>query len=82
VRNTIKQDGKGGTSVWSVIIGQTGYEICRMTGPGAEANARLTATAPDLLAALKAITWPNGLQNTVANLATARAAIAKAEGRA
>jgi len=48
------------------------------------ANAHLIAAAPELLAALKSLTHPDGLSslNMLANMQAARVAIAKAEGLA
>lgn len=53
-------------------------EFCREE---AEANARLISAAPDLLEALKALVHPDGFDVSPENLAAARAAILKAEGR-
>lgn len=55
----------------------------KMPAGAMEANARLIAAAPELLASLRKMVYgeANGLGEINAMLATARAAIAKAEGR-
>jgi len=58
------------------IRGEDGHEIVRVWG---EANARLMAAAPALLAALEAITHMCGSDDAHIH-ATARAAIAAAKG--
>ena len=81
--------------VAEVSGGRPGGEViirCGRTVPGAgnkqedEANAALTAAAPDLLEALREIIvlsepgpWPDPVGDVIE--ATAKAAIAKAEGR-
>ena len=74
----------------TVVIDATGSEVAAIDGdynqpeawPLMEANARLIAAAPDMLAALEAIMgerWsPGGRSEHVSDLA--RAAIAKARG--
>ena len=63
-------------------------DVCHVgNGPRREANARLIAAAPELLAALKVVTahlasQPPRNQGWNAALNMAEAAIAKAEGRA
>jgi hypothetical protein len=57
--------------------------ICKeITGPDKEANARLIAAAPELLAIAKAVLESEQVETYSTLAIVARAAIAKAEGRA
>ncbi len=87
-----KWDDDGFTSlsaIGSEVITYAPYENSWLSfGPHREANARLIASAPDLLAALKAMVASyHGLRDMLTNgvvldkLNAAEAAIAKAEGK-
>lgn len=73
----MEPDGKGGSRVCA---------SARLNQRECEANARLIAAAPELLDALKALTkdipWGIGADQIHPDWHAARAAIAKAEGRA
>ena len=78
----------------TLVIGTDGREVAEACGdyteeaewPRMEANARLIAAAPELLAALKRAEshfgmLPSGMDEPGSVMAEIRAAIAKAEGR-
>lgn len=60
-----------------VILGSAGQHVCKLYYPNTEANARLIATAPDLLAACE-LALPHLVNEESAD--AVRAAIAKATG--
>lgn len=64
---------------YRAIVDADGYTVCNPS-PMGEANARLIAAAPDLLAALSELLplWENGIEEPW--IIRARAAIAKATG--
>jgi hypothetical protein len=64
---------------YRAIIDEDGFTVCNPS-PMGEANARLIAAAPDLLASLKELMplWSSGIDEPWVQ--RARAAIAKAEG--
>jgi hypothetical protein len=87
---TAEEAGRSGcwisTPVHPFTIVDSIDDECRhgaITGPNADANARLIAAAPDLLAALKLAVQQNDhdMQMTGDELRICRAAIAKAEGK-
>lgn len=80
--NVVHSDAEG---VIVCFVGTAEESVRRFSGPRQEADARLIAAAPALLAALEALLWqaedgrqPNGRLD--ADVAAARAAIALARG--
>ena len=88
--------GIRGTSIGTYVIASVDYGYSEPFESQQQANARLIAAAPDLLAALKELgdwvaaglqasdkAWPDArcLQHTEEIAARARAAVDKAEGR-
>lgn len=75
----IHSDANGGTSVAQILAYSDG--ITGTFRPQADADARLIAAAPELLAALRQISWLEaGDQLGSGDVAVIRAAIARATG--